>query len=288
MSPDGTSVYVAAETANTVLQFDVGAGGRLSPKTPATVPAGRDPAGLTISPDGGSVYVANQSSGDVSQYDIGPGGGLSPKSPPTVAVGAPIRVVPVRDSVEPAVTADHQGAVQRWRLAQLPAVQEPGGVHRLRRARPRTTGGERDGISRRAVGVAALDEKRQSCFAWKAAVQAGPLRRGGRDSVVPTEEGQRQTPIRRAIRRVSVMRPWRVLCRSTQSASHGGSLGSRWCSPRAAMLLFDVRRPGGFEARGSAGQRHQAGPFRLNCGPQRRRRRHASARLQLRRPLPGR
>ena len=48
MSPEGRSVYVAnfgrpfgfPVTAGSVSQYDVGSGGGLSPKTPATVPAG--------------------------------------------------------------------------------------------------------------------------------------------------------------------------------------------------------------------------------------------------------
>ena len=59
MSPDGGSVYVTNFDGDSVSQYDVGAGGALSPKSPATVAAGIVPLGVAVSPDGGSVYVAN-------------------------------------------------------------------------------------------------------------------------------------------------------------------------------------------------------------------------------------
>jgi DNA-binding beta-propeller fold protein YncE len=79
-------VYVTNGLRGNVAQFDVGPGGALSPKSPATVPAGGAPFAVAVSPDGGSAYVANQLS-DISQFDLGPGGALSPKSPAAVPVG---------------------------------------------------------------------------------------------------------------------------------------------------------------------------------------------------------
>jgi DNA-binding beta-propeller fold protein YncE len=92
VSPDGRSVYVTnfprgSVSPSTVSQFDVGVGGTLTPKSPATVAAGISPEGVAVSPDGHNVYVANNGSGKVSQYDVGAGGGLSPKSPAKVAAG---------------------------------------------------------------------------------------------------------------------------------------------------------------------------------------------------------
>ena len=81
--------------AHTVSQYDVGAGGALSPKSPATVATGAGPRGVAVSPDGRSVYVANSGSDSVSQYDVGAGGALSPKSPATVATGGDPRGVAV-------------------------------------------------------------------------------------------------------------------------------------------------------------------------------------------------
>ena len=45
VSPDGESVYVANVSSDNVSQYDVGAGGALSPKNPATVAAGTCPTG---------------------------------------------------------------------------------------------------------------------------------------------------------------------------------------------------------------------------------------------------
>jgi uncharacterized repeat protein (TIGR01451 family) len=88
VSPDGHSVYVADQADNTVSQYSVGPGGTLSPKTPATVPAGIAPTGVAVSPDGHSVYVTNETSNTVSQYSVGSDGTLSPKTPATVATGS--------------------------------------------------------------------------------------------------------------------------------------------------------------------------------------------------------
>jgi DNA-binding beta-propeller fold protein YncE len=86
VSPDGRSVYVTNNVQGTILQYDVGPGGALSPKSPATVAGGLTPDGVAVSPDGSSVYVAD-AYGSVSQYDVGPGGALRPKSPFRVAAG---------------------------------------------------------------------------------------------------------------------------------------------------------------------------------------------------------
>ncbi len=96
VSPDGRSVYVTDFSLQVsgippdsgVSQYDVGAGGALSPKRPALVTAGRGPIGVAITPDGRSVYVANSADGTIAQYDVAPGGALSPKSPAIVTVGA--------------------------------------------------------------------------------------------------------------------------------------------------------------------------------------------------------
>ena len=71
-------------------QYDVGPGGALTPKSPATVATGSEPIGVAVTPDGRSVYVTDLglvAPGSVSQYDVGAGGALAPKSPATVAAG---------------------------------------------------------------------------------------------------------------------------------------------------------------------------------------------------------
>jgi len=102
VSPDGQSVYVSnsysGEGRNgTISQYNVGSGGKLSPKSPATVAAGREPFGLAITPNGKNLYVANSGGNDLWQYSVGPGGKLSPKSPARVATGA----APVAVAVSP-------------------------------------------------------------------------------------------------------------------------------------------------------------------------------------------
>jgi DNA-binding beta-propeller fold protein YncE len=94
VSPDGRSAYIAnfigGCCGGTVSQYDVGPGGRLSPKSPPTVFPESDPFAVAVSPDGRSVYITNfklEENGSISQFDVGPGGRLSPKSPPALATG---------------------------------------------------------------------------------------------------------------------------------------------------------------------------------------------------------
>jgi DNA-binding beta-propeller fold protein YncE len=90
ISPDGKNVYVVAGSDSAVAQFDVGAGGLLSPESPAEVTTGpaTSPEGIVVSPDGTNVYVGDFDTGTISQFDVGADGALSPKSPATVKSGA--------------------------------------------------------------------------------------------------------------------------------------------------------------------------------------------------------
>jgi len=103
VSPDGGSVYVA-DAGPLMSQFNVGAGGALSPKINPTVVAGADPYGVAVSPDGDSVYVTNTGADTVSQYDVGAGGALAPESVATVATGSyPAGVVDDQEQTQLAV-----------------------------------------------------------------------------------------------------------------------------------------------------------------------------------------
>ena len=94
VNPDGKSVYVidhgvisGGGNSAGVLQFNVGSGGELSPKSRPRVRAGTNPISVAVSANGKSVYVTNDGSvfgggrDSVFQYDVGPNGALSFKSP---------------------------------------------------------------------------------------------------------------------------------------------------------------------------------------------------------------
>jgi DNA-binding beta-propeller fold protein YncE len=119
VSPDGNSVYVANQ-GGTISQYDVGAGGGLSPKNPASIAAGPMPSGLAVSPDGRSVYVANlgteaQNTALVHQFDVGADGTLAPKKPPTVSAGdGPSSVVVSPDGKSVYVTNSVDDTVSQY------------------------------------------------------------------------------------------------------------------------------------------------------------------------------
>jgi 6-phosphogluconolactonase (cycloisomerase 2 family) len=94
------SAYVANLTnavtadAGDVSQYTLAADGSLTAMTPATVPAGAGPSGVTVDPQGRFAYVANQVGSSISQYRIAADGSLSPTGVP-VAVpdgGRPLGV----------------------------------------------------------------------------------------------------------------------------------------------------------------------------------------------------
>jgi 6-phosphogluconolactonase (cycloisomerase 2 family) len=108
-SPDGKSVYVlcgdtsfnpatGTSSPNQIDQFNVGADGTLSPKTPAVVNIGLGQVeGLVVSPDGKNVYAlagradspptSYAAPGSVRQFSVAANGTLTPKTPAYVLVG---------------------------------------------------------------------------------------------------------------------------------------------------------------------------------------------------------
>jgi hypothetical protein len=50
VSPDGGSAYVTNGNSDSVSQYDIGAGGALSPKSPAAVATGHFPFAVAVSP----------------------------------------------------------------------------------------------------------------------------------------------------------------------------------------------------------------------------------------------
>jgi DNA-binding beta-propeller fold protein YncE len=93
MTPSGKDLYATADDG--VLQFDVAAGGELSPKQPPIVDAGDEPDSIAVHPDGTSVYVTDEDRGKVRQFDVGPGGELIAKEQRYVWAGPCARGVAV-------------------------------------------------------------------------------------------------------------------------------------------------------------------------------------------------
>jgi DNA-binding beta-propeller fold protein YncE len=96
MTPSGADLYATADDG--VLQFDVAADGRLSPKLPALAYAGDEPHSIAVHPGGTSVYVTDEDHGKVRQFDVGPGGELVAKDPSYVRAGPGARGVAVSPS----------------------------------------------------------------------------------------------------------------------------------------------------------------------------------------------
>ena len=135
----GASTSIAGDG---VSQYDVGAGGALSPKSPATVPPAPPLPGVAVGPTAGASTSPTGSTTASSSTTSARAGRSRLRAPP--------RWPPAttrRGGGEPGASRAHQqGAVQERRLAQLPAVQERGAVHRVRQARPVDEGGRTAGV----------------------------------------------------------------------------------------------------------------------------------------------
>ena len=85
MTPSGADLYATADDG--VLQFDVAADGRLTPKSPVLQPAYGKAHSIAVHPDGSSVYVTHSQWGKVRQYDVAEDGQLEPKDPAYLVAG---------------------------------------------------------------------------------------------------------------------------------------------------------------------------------------------------------
>jgi hypothetical protein len=73
ISPDRNSVYVTNQGSDTVSQYNIGAGGRLSAKSPAVVGTGDTPYGVAVTlrpPAGWEGPVTNQASGCSARVQV--------------------------------------------------------------------------------------------------------------------------------------------------------------------------------------------------------------------------
>jgi 6-phosphogluconolactonase (cycloisomerase 2 family) len=125
ITPDGRSAYVTSSDTSTIAQFDVGADGRLSAKTPATV-AGAFPLGIVVDPDGRSVY-ATDLGGAVLQYDVDPATGrLSPKAPASVASGdGPFQIAVSSDGRSAYVTDFRASEISQYDVDDVTGALTP-------------------------------------------------------------------------------------------------------------------------------------------------------------------
>jgi 6-phosphogluconolactonase (cycloisomerase 2 family) len=102
VDPQGDSLYTADvgpsnAPATTVSQFTINpVSGRLTPKSPATVTAGRGPVEIAVTPNGKSAYVVGETG--ISQFNVNPTtGALTRKVPGLLAAGRnpePIAIAP--------------------------------------------------------------------------------------------------------------------------------------------------------------------------------------------------
>ena len=93
MTRGGGHLYAAADHG--VLQYDVAADGRLTPKTVPIVWAGGDLRSIAVHPDDASVYVTDAYWNKVRQFDVGPDGSLTEKTVFQVPAGPGTRGIAV-------------------------------------------------------------------------------------------------------------------------------------------------------------------------------------------------
>ena len=121
-------VYVTNDVPGSVSAYEIGAGGLLSPLTPATVPAGPGAIGVAATPNGRSLYVANFGAvpSTISQYDINPlTGGLSPKVPATVAASGAWQIAVSPDGRSAYVTDISDDRVLQFSVNQTTGTLSP-------------------------------------------------------------------------------------------------------------------------------------------------------------------
>lgn len=138
LTADGRNAYVltgdnfypgdpGTTLAGAVVQYSVGFDGRMSLKTPATIPTGPVPTGITLGADGTSAYVANSDAGSydggggsISEYRIAGNGTLSPNVPASLSTGGVYGPEPEAIRVSPdgsSATVLASGTLLQYRVA---------------------------------------------------------------------------------------------------------------------------------------------------------------------------
>ena len=124
----GGSVYVvnggafSGSPGPSVSQYTIAPDGTLSPKSPASVPAGTGASEVSVTPDVPSVrpslYVTNTSASSISQYAIAADGTLSPESTVSAGLGnAPDGVAVRPDAHSASVANGNTDVVSQYTIA---------------------------------------------------------------------------------------------------------------------------------------------------------------------------
>ena len=111
--------------AKEVSQYTINpATGQLTPKTPATVAAGRGSVEVAVTPNGESAYVVDRNA--ISQYDINPTTGkLIPKSPAMVATGRNAEAIAISPNGKYVYVANCPGCSVRLRGSHSASPSKP-------------------------------------------------------------------------------------------------------------------------------------------------------------------
>lgn len=127
VDPTGSFLYVANSQDNTLSQFSIGTGGRLTPLTPATVAAGIQPVSIvasTVTSGPIHIYVLNAgaagTAGSISQYTMGLDGTLTPLNPASVPAGTnPVSMTIDQELGTAYVVNDCQGSICAASITQF-------------------------------------------------------------------------------------------------------------------------------------------------------------------------
>ena len=104
-----SSVYVTSGRG--VSQYSVGAGGALSPRSPATIPAPGQPVAIAVAPGGKSVYVLADR---LLEYDVKADGRLTPESPGEFLAGTEPQGIAVSPDGGNVYVTDRSGSISQY------------------------------------------------------------------------------------------------------------------------------------------------------------------------------